>query len=553
MLDVLRDGQAEQWNADRDHESQRRHRGAGPDQRWIRERCKRWERAPNLVETHRCRVGRSWSTEWAKFASIGWTNAEAAAPPRADDRPVLSLPPRPVGTTITQWLYDELRRAILSGRLRRGAGLPTTRALAADYDVSRRIVVEAFDRLRDEGYLQARVGVGTRVSDDLPEDYLTALPRRPPRVTPTLEPRGAPVRAFRAFEPALREFPVELWARLTARCARRATADDLRGGDPAGLPELRERVAEYLGSSRGVACSADDIIITSGAQQGLDLLARVLLRPGDPIWVEDPAYIDAVECFRLTGAQIVAVPVDSHGIDPAIGRAKCRRPTAIYVTPAHQFPLGVSLRLDRRLELLRWTRNHRIAVIEDDYDSEFRFTGKPLPALKGLAGSEHVCLLGTFSKCLFPSLRLGYVVVPHAWRDAVLTLRRNVDRYPPTLSQQVLASFMAEGHFARHLRKMRQLYAARLDVLRREVDARLAGLITIPDIEAGLNTPAYLTGSMTSMQAAQRAQRRDLEVWPLARYALERKDLRGLLLGFAALTERQIRKGVVELARALEG
>jgi GntR family transcriptional regulator/MocR family aminotransferase len=473
---------------------------------------------------------------------------------------MLSLPSRKPGTTITQWLYEELRRAMLDGRLRRGASLPTTRSLAAEYGISRRIVVEVFERLRDEGYLHARVGVGTRVSENLPEDHL-AGPVSSSHQRQSKDPvenlaqhavHGWPARPFRAFEPALSEFPVELWARLTSRCMRRASGGILAGGDPAGLHPLREAIAEHLGASRGVACSAEDIIVTSGAQQGLDLLARMLLRPDDAVWVEDPAYIDAVEIFRLTGARIVPVPVDEHGIAPNIGRARCPRPRAIYLTPAHQFPLGMSLRLDRRLELLQWTRREQTVVIEDDYDSEFRFSRKPLPAMKGLGASDHVFLVGTFSKSLFPSLRLGYIVAPQRWRDPLLRLRRQVERYPPGLPQLVLASFIAEGHFARHLRRMRELYAGRLSLLRSEVSSRLGGLLRIPDVEAGLNTPAYLLSSMTSREAAERARRRDLEVWPLDRYALARKDLRGLLLGFAALTDRQLRKGVTELARALE-
>lgn len=473
---------------------------------------------------------------------------------------MLSLPSRKPGTSITRWLYEELRLAILNGRLRRGAAVPTSRALAADYGISRRIVVEVFDRLRDEGYLQARVGAGTRVSENLPEDYLAGAaalsPKRQRKASVVSLAQhavhGWPIRPFRAFEPAFAEFPMELWTRLTARCMRRTSKVILAGGDPSGLRALREAIAEHLGASRAVTCSADDIIVTSGSQQGLDLLARVLLRPDDAMCVEDPAYIDAVKIFRLTGARIVPAPVDEHGMNPAIGRAKCPRPKAVYVTPAHQFPLGVSLRLDRRLELLQWTRREQAVVIEDDYDSEFRFSGKPIPAIKGLAGSEHVFLLGTFSKCLFPSLRLGYIVVPGAWRDAVLRLRRQVERYPPGLPQLVLASFIEEGHFARHLRRMRKLYAGRLGFLRSEAEARLGGLLKIPDIEAGLNTPAYLLNAMTSKAAAERARARNLEVWPLDRYALARTDIRGLLLGFAALTERQIRAGVTELARALE-
>jgi GntR family transcriptional regulator/MocR family aminotransferase len=470
------------------------------------------------------------------------------------------IPPRRPGTTLTQWLYEELRRAILDGRLRRGASVPTTRSLASEYGISRRIVVDVFERLRDEGYLQARVGSGTRVSENVPEDFLVAASsgsrkKRGSVAVENLAPRalhGWPMRPFRAFEPALTEFPVDLWARLSGRCLRRMTKAGLAGGDPAGLLGLREAIAEYLGSSRGVDCSADDIIITSGAQQGLDVLARVLLRPDDKVWMEDPGYIDAAEIFQLTGAKIVPVPVDEHGLDPNAGRAKCPRPKAVYLTPAHQFPLGVTLRLDRRLDLLQWARRERVLIIEDDYDSEFRYSGQPIPAIKGLAGSEQVFLMGTFSKCLFPALRLGYLVVPDRFREAVLKLRRQIERYPAGLPQIVLASFMTQGHFARHLRKMRGLYAERLAALRHEVKSRLDGVLEIPDIEAGLNTPAYLLNTLTSSAAAERARRRNLEVWPLDRYAFARRDIRGLLLGFAALNERQIRKGVAELALALD-
>jgi GntR family transcriptional regulator/MocR family aminotransferase len=318
----------------------------------------------------------------------------------------------------------------------------------------------------------------------------------------------------------------------------------LAGGDAAGYQPLREAIGDYLGSSRGVSCSADQIVITSGAQQAFDLLSRVLLRPEDKVWVEDPGYSDAIDAFRLAGTKIIPVPVDEHGLDPDRGRAKCPRPRAIYLTPAHQFPLGVTLRLDRRLDLLRWTRREGVLVIEDDYDSEFRFSGRPVPAMKGIGGAEHVFLLGTFNKSLFPALRLGYMVVPDEWHDAVLKFRRRVERYPPGLSQVVLAAFVSEGHFARHPRRMRELYGARLDALRRDMERYLGGVLKLPEIQAGLNTPAFLLNGMSSREACEHAERRGLEVGPLDRYAIVRRDLRGLILGFAAFNEREIRGGV---------
>lgn len=467
---------------------------------------------------------------------------------------VLALSRRREGTTITRWLYDELRRAILEGRLPRGCPLPATRRLAVEYSISRRIVVNVFGRLEEEGYVTAHTGSGTRVSATLPDDFLSPAPR-PRRLVRTSGPEDAlyrrPVRPFRAIEPALNEFPTELWTRLTARCLRAAGTADLAGVDAAGHPELREAVSAYLGAARGVVCSPAQIVITSGAQQGLDLLARAALRPGDRVWMEDPGYPDAAAIFRLAGATVVPVPVDENGIVVERGLAACPRPKAVYLTPAHQFPTGVALSLDRRLELLRWARRHRVLIVEDDYDSEFRFRGRPVPAMKSLTGSEQVCLTGTFNKCLFPGLRAGYLVLPGEWCDPVVRLRRLVERHPPVLPQLVLAAFLSEGHFARHLRRMRQLYASRLAALRAAVERHLAGVLELPDIEAGLNTPAWLRNGMTSRQAAERAVARGLEVWAIDRFALARRDLRGLLLGFAAFTEAQIQKGVLELARAL--
>ena len=468
----------------------------------------------------------------------------------------LALFKRHPGVTLTHWIYDELRRAILDGRLRRGAALPATRKLSAEYGVSRRIVVNVFQQLRDEGYVVARTGAGTNVSESVPEDFLAASPKRKQRSnTPAqnAEFYRRPVRPFRAIEPALAEFPVAVWGRLAGRCVRSVSTSVLAGGDATGYGPLREAIADYLGASRGVACSPEQVVITSGTQQSLDLLARVVLRPGDQVWVEDPGYSGAVDTFRLAGAKIVPVPVDEHGIDVNRGRSKCPQPRAVYLTPAHQFPLGATLRLDRKLELLRWTRQSGALVIEDDYDSEFRFSGRPVPAMKGLEGSEHVFLLGTFNKSLFPGLRLGYVVTPHAFLDALLNLRRLVERYPPALSQVVLAAFISEGHFAKHLRLMRELYGARLAALRHDVERYMGGLLALPEIHAGLNTPGFLLNGMSSREAAERAAGRNLEVWPLDLFSIARKDLRGLVLGFAPFNEREIRAGVIELARALTG
>ncbi|HEY3742751.1 MAG TPA: PLP-dependent aminotransferase family protein [Bryobacteraceae bacterium] len=471
--------------------------------------------------------------------------------------PDLVLTEREPDTTLTHWLYSELRRAILEGRLPRRAPLPPTRMLAQTYKLSRRIVVNVFDQLRDEGYLTARVGAGTTVSDSIPEDFLPSPRKRTPQQPPS--PRietgdfyRRPVRPFRPIEPALSEFPIAIWARLTARATRGASTALLAGGDAAGYRPLREAIAAHLGSTRGVACSPDHIVITSGTQQSLDLLSRTVLRPGDAVWIEDPAYTDAADAFRSTGARVVPIPVDEHGMRVHPAQTKKQLPKAVYLTPAHQFPLGASLRLDRRLDLLQWTRRHGIAIFEDDYDSEFRFSGKPVPAMKGLSGAGHVFLLGTFNKSMFPALRLGYIIAPDAWLDAVLRVRRLMDRYPAALPQSALAAFLAEGHYTKHLRRMRELYGTRLESLRTEVNRHLAGVLALPEIQAGLNTPAFLLNeNLSSGRAVALAQQHNVEAWPLDRFAIARKDLRGLVLGFAAFNEREIRSGVTALARAL--
>ena len=273
----------------------------------------------------------------------------------------LAFGPCPRGSTRTRWLYDEIRKAILDGRLPRRAPIPPTRTLAAQYDVSRRIVVNVFDMLSDEGYLTAVVGSGTRVSDNIPEDFLAPATTR--RQTVSLRPAWATAlraRPFLPVQPSLAEFPMDVWARLEARSLRHVSTRNLADADPAGDRALRIAIAAHLGASRGVRCSHDQIIVTSGTQQSLDLLARALIHPGNRVWIEDPGYTDAAEIFRLAGAQLTPIPVDEGGL--RMPGPRIVPPRLVYLTPAHQFPLGVSLRLDRRLHLLHWAREHGVLL-----------------------------------------------------------------------------------------------------------------------------------------------------------------------------------------------
>jgi GntR family transcriptional regulator/MocR family aminotransferase len=466
----------------------------------------------------------------------------------------LVLSPRPGGVTLTRWIYDEIRRAILSGKLKRGWALPATRALAQKAGVSRHIIVNVYAQLTSEGYVQGTVGRGTFVRQEVPDDFDTpaTIVRRETQAA-ELRPEGyeSPVRPFFLAQPSLDEFPLALWNRVANRAIRRFRRDSLEGGHWAGVRRLRAVIASYLAASRGVLCQPENVVIVSGVQQALDLLARLVVRPGDPLWLEDPCYIGARDAFQLAGARVVPVPVDQDGLNPEIGLTRCRNPRAIYLTPAHQFGLGTTLSLDRRLTLLSLSQQQGTVLIEDDYDSEFRFSSRSMPAMKGMSGADSSFLLGTFNKILFPSLRLGYIVVPDRWLEPMLNLRYRTDRYPPSLTQEILAYFIEEGHFARHLRRMRQLYGERRNALAELVERYLAGALEVPKINAGLHTPAYLANRMTARTASRRAKENGVDAWAIDRYTIERKDLRALMLGFAPFNPAQIRSGVISLARAL--
>jgi GntR family transcriptional regulator/MocR family aminotransferase len=468
----------------------------------------------------------------------------------------LALKERPRQASLTHWLYEELRRAILDRRLPPGTRLPATRDFAHQYNVSRGTAVTAFEQLQAEGYLVGKVGAGTWVNERLPEHFLdTKMAQAPTKKLPGPVPVWAisrPARPFRPYEPALSEFPIEIWARVAGRRLRRATAALLAADDLRGYGPLREALAGYLGSSRGVNCSPDQIVIVSGVQQGLDLLARFLVKPGEAVWMEDPGYFGATAAFRNAGARIIPVPVDEHGLMVSKGKQLCSQAKAAYLTPAHQFPLGMTMPLVRRAAVLAWAREARAFLIEDDYDSEYRFEGLPVPALQGLDQSGSVILLGTFNKVLFPSLRLGYMVLPASMVDGFLAFRLGTDIHPSGLDQSILCDFIVEGHFGRHIRRMRALYAKRLVALQHGARRYLAGMLDVSPIQAGLNTVGFLRDGITSRQAEAAALAHGVEAIALSRFALKRTDLQALLFGFAAFDEREIHRGIVNLAAALE-
>jgi GntR family transcriptional regulator / MocR family aminotransferase len=323
--------------------------------------------------------------------------------------------------------------------------------------------------------------------------------------------------------------------------------DDGRGYRP-----LCEAVADYLASSRGVKCSPDRIAIVSGVQQGLDLLARLLLRPGDPVWMEDPGYFGATIAFRNAGAKIVPVPVDLRGISVPVGRRLCLRAKGVYVTPGHQFPLGVTMSLERRLALIAWAREAGAFVIEDDYDADFRFAGRPLSVLQSLDRGNNVILVGTFNKLLFPALRLGYVVLPPNLVDPFLELRFGADLRTTSLEQAILCDFIVEGHLARHMRRMSELYAGRLAALRDAGQEYLKGLVEIENVQTGLYTAGFLLNGMGSQEAERLLIEEGVQTIGMHRFVAKAADPRGVLLGFAAFDEKEIRDGAMLMARALE-
>jgi len=472
------------------------------------------------------------------------------------------------GAPLYRWLYEELRAAILAGHLRPGVRLPASRDLAVQYRLSRPTIVAAFEQLRSEGYVEGRVGSGTYVSQTLPDELLQApqtttkarvrqhrvrLSDYARRLRPLPHAEYRPARAFRAHQSALDEFPVTFWAQVAARRLRRVSAQLLAGGEALGYRPLREAVADYLNSSRGVKCSADQALIISGVQQALDRTAHLLLNPGDRVWMEEPGYPGAAAAFHAVGARICPVPVDSEGLNLEVGKKRWPAPRLVYVTPAHQFPLGVTMSLRRRLSLLQWAQESGTIIFEDDYDSEYRYSGRPIPALQGLDRSQAVIFAGSFSDVLFPALRLGYLVAPAGLVDMFAAAEAVSTHHPPLIDQAILCDFIREGHFARHLRRMRELYAERLSVLLEAAKDKLSGVLDIPAVEAGLRTVGWLRSGISAEQVAKAAAQHDVEVVPLSRYAYGKSRRNGLVLGFAAVDSRELRRGVERLAEVLEG
>jgi GntR family transcriptional regulator/MocR family aminotransferase len=470
------------------------------------------------------------------------------------------------GTPLRAQIYGDLRGAILDGRLKPGERLPSTRTLSAEMGVSRNTTEGAYEQLVAEGYLARRVGSGTFVE--------SCLPGRPIGAGPILRPSPAAgssrglsergralarsltcndplsVRAFGAGFPALEEFPSDLWRRLTSRRLRLAGPSLFGYGDPAGHPPLREAIARYLSESRGVRCRPDDVIVLTSSLQAVHLAADMVLDRGEAVWVENPFFPGAYSALEAAGARLHAVPVDAAGLRVEEGERLAKDARLAYVTPSHQYPTGVTMSLERRLALLAWARRADAWILEDDYDSEFRYEGRPIAAIHGLDRAGRVLYLGTFTKSLFPSIRVAYLVVPPALSAPFVHARRQMDGHTATLPQAVIADFLAEGHFAAHLRRMRGIYRARRDALVDAIDREMGKAARVGPTEGGFQTVLHLPGGQNDREVSRRAAAQGIDVTPLSRYT-HGKGEPALVLGYSALTPDAIRAGVARLARVL--
>jgi GntR family transcriptional regulator/MocR family aminotransferase len=481
-------------------------------------------------------------------------------------------------TPLYRQLYERLRRAILSGQLHAGDRLPSTRTLASQLGVSRNVVCLACDQLIAEGYIASKVGRGMHVAQVIPEALLTVptaahAPAAPAGLTthPAASRGGArlaqpvvhadstvppdhgsrPICAFRAGVPALGAFPYQLWAQIVARHARHTLPHRSDYQETAGYRPLREAIAAHIGITRGVQCTADQLVIVTGAQSALDLAARVVLDPGDRVWMEDPGYHGARAALGAAGAQLVPVPITAAGLDVAAGTGRAPEARLAYVTPSHQLPLGVTMSFAQRLALLEWAYQAQAWILEDDYDSEYRFSGRPLEALYGLDRGNRVIYLGTFSKTLFPALRLGFLVAPPDLVDAFVAAYRSVGRHAPILEQLALAEFITAGHFMRHLRRMRTLYAERSAALIDALTHELGDLLVVQRPEGGMQLVGWLPPGCDDRVAAAHAAAHDVDVVPVSLFSLEPQPRGGLVLGYAAVDVQELRAGAQRLARAL--
>ncbi|MHB0775650.1 MocR-like pyridoxine biosynthesis transcription factor PdxR [Halomonas sp. WWR20] len=462
--------------------------------------------------------------------------------------------------TLTQRLYDALRGWIQNGELASGSALPSSRRLMQSLGVGRNTVLAAMDRLVAEGFVAARQGVGLFVAD-LPPTPAGMAGRAPISEAGRLSRRGQQLldfcgtmgtshRAFAPGIPALDRFPRELWQRMLRRHQYRAQEDWFDYQAQGGLPALKTALCDYLHLARSVHCRPEQILITQGAQQGFELIARLLADPGDAAWIEEPGYGGAQACFSMAGLNTIPVPVDEQGIHPDALSPEAPAPRLIYVTPSHQYPSGVTMTMARRLALLACAERYKSWIVEDDYDSEFRYTTPPVASLQGLAGRAPVIYVGTFSKVLYPGLRLGYLVLPYALVDDFRRANARLHREGQYAVQSALAEFIAEGHFARHVARMRTCYRHRQACLRDALAPATAQGLALSQGQAGMHLVAKLESLGLEQHLVAQCHEQGITLSPLSRYYLGNHREPGLVLGYAGTSEAEIARAGGWLCKA---
>ncbi|MEM9161863.1 MAG: PLP-dependent aminotransferase family protein [Cyanobacteria bacterium P01_F01_bin.4] len=467
-----------------------------------------------------------------------------------------------------QQLYEQLRQAILQGLLRSQQRLPSTRSLAESLGVSRLTVTQGYDWLISEGYLETRPGAGTYICRELPDLLLKAsavTSVETARNTMPLSAYGERVQnasvrppesdcdiSFRYGRPALDLFPTEIWRKLLSRHCRTEGRTWMDYTPSAmGYGPLRAEIAAYLGQARAVQCQPEQILITNGTQQALDLIVRLLVNPADCIAMEDPGYLGARSIFQASGAEVVAVPCDRNGLIVDKLDTDCPNPRLVYVTPSHQFPTGALLSLPRRLALLQWAHATSALIIEDDYDSEYRYSGRPIPALQGLDTQQSVLYIGTFSKVMFPSLRIGYLVLPPSLATVFSKAKQLADRQPPSLTQWALADFIHEGHLERHIRRMRTLYARRRQALVESLYHAFGDTVEILGDSAGLHIMARLPLSLDDNDVIERAQTVGVAMFSARPQYWQPIRQGEFVFGYAELDEATLAEAIRRVAKAL--
>jgi GntR family transcriptional regulator/MocR family aminotransferase len=494
--------------------------------------------------------------------------ARAGKPVSGGFSPVLTVD-RLAAKPLHRQIYEGYRAMIVARNLRPGQQIPSTRALAVELGISRIPVLDAYAQLLTEGYFESRVGAGTYVSSSLP-DLLPSTdigkarppvdgsgPRKLSRQSAFLPDFHDPLWAFGSGPFSVGQldfdhFPFSVWDSLVARHCRSVRAAALNYSDPMGSREFREAVASYLGAARAVQCEARQIMVVSGSQQALDLCARVLLDPGDKVWIEEPSYPLMRYALEMRGCRLIPIPVDAEGLDVHRGIRRSPSARAAFVTPSHQYPLGVTMSASRRLQLLDWAQTAGAWLVEDDYDSEYRYENMPIASLQGLDRSSRVIYIGTFSKTLFPALRLGYMAIPMDLVERFSAVRRVTDLFPPFLNQAVMTDFMIEGHFARHIRKTRLLYSQRRNALVQALESEFGSRLPVAGAQAGLHLVITLPDGLSDCEiSAQAAAQDNLRLWPLSPCYLGKRVRQGFILGFAGTRAADMPNQVHRLKKAL--